>query len=385
MRFRYLSLAFFFFACGNAPAQKNVELPRENESRPVPVAPAVVVADDVPMPQASIGVSRGVNQEVEYLDCKITVTAIEGEGKNQVVRYRVTEKNGKAADYVAWPSRASHTRPQPSPSGHVLVHITSVTSGSAALHLLSAAAVDPDGIYLEAKDGETIHYAGLAITSRDTRTRRTMDGGHATTTRLDVEEDGKVGQIHLSTSMGESNRSHYEYSPGRAIKIAMVNGDRGRGSYHVVAEGGDMPTKNISELKTERLGDEGTPRNDRESPHRIAVHFLGSSVKDNFLTASVELVNAGPATQIVLFPVTESGLLLQLPDETVHPRAGGLPPPGPPAPLKVQIPARHRIVANMQIDLGDYQLSGAQKLRLAWSFMLWNQPRPNGTHFVPRQ
>jgi len=347
------------------------------------VASEAEVQQGVPMPQSSIGVSRPINQGIEYLGTTITITAIEGVGESQVVRYRATEANGQSADYIAWPSRASHTRPQPSPGGLVVVHIPAATDDRAYIELSSAMALEPGGVIVTAKDGEAFHYAGIKITPTQTLVRRTMSGGHALSASLDVTENGKTTQVGLTTSFGTAGKYTYGFSPDRTVKIAVINGDRGHGSYHLVAEGGELPRKDISELVSKELGDEGATLKDRTSPHRIAVRFLGASIKDNFLSAEVELVNAGAATEIVIFPVSENGLLLQLPDETFRPEASGL-PPGPPLPRKLQIPARHRIAARMQLDLGDYESSKGSTYRLAWNFLFWNEPRPTGTVFVKR-
>ncbi|MBL4632690.1 MAG: hypothetical protein JKY56_02385 [Kofleriaceae bacterium] len=60
----------------------------------------------------------------------------------------------------------------------------------------------------------------------------------------------KTAELNLQTSLNPEHRSTYQYSPDRTIKIAMVDGDHGKGYYHLVAEGGQLPVKNISELKS---------------------------------------------------------------------------------------------------------------------------------------
>tara|TARA_R110002096_G_scaffold436085_1_gene667090 strand:+ start:5110 stop:6183 length:1074 start_codon:yes stop_codon:yes gene_type:complete len=342
-----------------------------------------VLPQPAPTPQSSIGVSRSVNQAVEYLGAIVTITTIEGDGENRIVRYRITEANGSSANYTAWPSRASHARPQPSPSGFVLVHIANATADRAGLELSSAMAMESGGIIVRATDGEAFHYAGVTFTPQQTLIRRTMSGGHVLMTSLEVEENGKTTQVGLSTSFGSDKKYSYGHSPDQTIKIAAINGDQGQASYHLVADGGELPRKDISELPAKPLSDQGQPLVDRESPHRVAVRFLGTSIKNNSLEATVELLNAGPATKIVIFPISDSGLLLQLPDETFRPEATGL-PPGPPAPIEIEIPARHRITARMQVDLGDYVSRKNTTYRLDWSYLFWNEPRPSGTVFVKR-
>lgn len=209
------------------------QAPKNGVSENLELPPALNVLADFDASSSGVRMGAGPNQTIGFDGSQVTILQIVERGTSFDVHFRVRAPDGRAHNYT-WNAKQEPQPPMISPDEKLLVEVSGVDKERAELRLVSTASVKAPGVFLTAKDGQSIEYAGVKIVLEQTRVRRTMDGGHATTCTLSLTESGSTKQEHMSTSFDSDGRFYYIASPAKSLWLAVVNGDNGRADLHLV-------------------------------------------------------------------------------------------------------------------------------------------------------
>jgi len=100
--------------------------------------------------------------------------------------------------------------------------------------------------------------------------------------------------------------------------------------------------------------------------------------KQIILTGNLSNKSNNPE-EIIVFPTGNLGFYASImEDKNIRYVGSKCLPQEPPPPTEVRIPANSLVKYEYAIDLADFEYSGTPKVRIAWSFNYWNEPRPKG-------
>jgi len=87
---------------------------------------------------------------------------------------------------------------------------------------------------------------------------------------------------------------------------------------------------------------------------------------------------------VVIFPVGNTGFIIQPAPGTVKKRLGPpIPPSAPPPPLAVTLPANSHVRLEAALYLADWEWNPDVPRAIEWSYQFWTEPKPRGRLAIP--